>query len=179
MLLKINYSRLKTIEGFSLLEAIIYIAILGMLFVVVVNTTLIGMDAFGKSRVKRSLATQGFTAMERMLHEIRLASSVDTIASTFGTHPGVLVLNTQVSSADETPITRTFNIVNSTLMLTEGGGTPKVLSGDVSIIKLVFYFTSSSDISEAARVEMTIESSFKTFLESRKFYSTAVLRGSY
>ena len=174
---KLKGRKLKNSQGLTILEAVIYVAILIVFFVIVVQTMLVSATAFGKSRVKRALAAEGHIVMERVLHEIRFAGSIDDGTSVFGTHPGVLKLNTRKSASDDTLTTRMFDLSDDTMRITEGGGTSAALSGSISITNLVFYKISGSP--PAVRVEMTAENSFKTLGDSRKFYGTAVLRGGY
>ena len=166
-------------KGISLLETIIYIAILAVMVAVVVNTVLITTTAFGKSRVKRNVAVQGGAALERILREVRLANNVDVAGSVLGVHPGRLRLDTTVSSSDETPTTREVFLTSSTIMMLTSGSSDAALTADAEITNLVFYFIEAAETSEAVRVEMTITGSVGQTTTSQNFYGTAVLRRSY
>lgn len=168
-----------TKRGFTLLEAVVYIAILSLIFVVAVHTTIVATSAFGKSRVKSALAAEGFLAMERVLHEIRLAHGIDNDASVFGANPGVLKLKTRVSASDAMETTRTFDISSGILRLKEASGAPLPLSGSIEITELTFTRIGTPDNPRAVRVTLAAESSYKTLRDTRKFYGTAVLRGGY
>ena len=165
---------LKPSGGATLLEAVVYVAILAMLFVIVVHTTILAANAFGKSRVKRSLAAEGYTAMARMMREIRFANRVDEAASSFGVHPGSLAL---VAPAGGGETLRVFALQGDTLFLTEGAGEPSPLSRGIRVTNLAFYLLDEPEASTAVRVEMTAEGSYKSLSDTRKFYGTAVLRG--
>src|SRR3989338_4246287 len=107
-------------KGFSLIEALVYVAIVVMLTVVVINTALFMTTVSGKARLKRNILGEAGIAVERIVREIRLAESIATAESVFNVHPGVLKLNTVISSDDDTSITREFFISSSTLMMKEG-----------------------------------------------------------
>lgn len=173
-----TYGIRHTERGVSLLEAVVYIAILAMFFIIVVHATLLASEAFGKSRVKRALASEGQTAMARILREARFADRADEAASIFGAHPGRLALETRISPSDPTPITRVFSLQDEALFLTEGAGEPQALSRGIQITNLIFYLSPAPPALAAVRVEMTAESSYKSLSDTRKFYGTAVLRGS-
>ena len=169
-------------RGFSILETVIYIAILAVILVVVINTTLLVSNAFGKARVNRNVATQGSAAFERLLREIRLADDVLEAESIFGVSPGRLKLSTIVSPDDEIATTREFFIDSQTssLMIAEGVSPAIALTSGIQVTDLVFYnISSSATTSQAVRAEMTIENTFKQSNISRNFYGTAVLRRSY
>lgn len=168
----------KCIKGFSLIEIIIYIAILAVISVLVVETIVGASEVFGKARVKRALTLEGRSAMERMMREIRLATSVDTVGSVFGGHPGRLKLNTVVSSSDSTPTVREFLISGKNVVLREGSQDISLLSS-ASTTNLVFRYIQSGDTSEAIKIELGIEDGAGRNFIHANFYSTAVLRGSY
>lgn len=168
-----------TKRGFTLLEAVVYIAILSLIFVVAAHTTIVATSAFGKSRVKRALAAEGYAAMERILYEIRLAHGIDEEASVFGAHPGVLKLKTSLSASDATETMRTFDLFSGVARLTEGGENPTPLSRGVLITELTFARIGMPDNPRAVRVTLAAENSYKTLRDTRKFYGTAVLRGRY
>ena len=174
-----KYEIRNTTRGFSLIEAIIYISILSLLFVVVVHTTIVATKASATSRVKRSLAVEGHVAIERLISEIRLAHGVNEAGSVFGAHPGILALDTRVSASDNSLIIKTFGLNNSSLEIAEGGAAARPLSSGIDITRLVFYFIDDPNAPPAIRVEMTAENSFKTLTDTRNFYATAVLRGAY
>ena len=86
----------RKIGGFSLIEMIIYVAIVAIIFVVVVNTIIIVSTAWGRARVQRTISFQGGSVMERMLREVRLADQVNIGASVFGSDPGAIARSPMV-----------------------------------------------------------------------------------
>lgn len=168
----------KNNRGFTLLEVIIYVGILGMVSVFVINTILITSTSFAKSRVKRNLTVQAGEAMERMLREIRLASSVNTGSSVLGSNPGRLFLNTAVSATNTASITREFFLSGSTLVMREAGSADIHLTSETDITSIIFRRITTAE-SEAVRVEMAAEDGFNKTKSSANFYGTAILRGAY
>ena len=81
-------------SGMTLLETVIYISLLAVISVAVVNVFLSETSAWARARAERDSTDAAKLALERITHEIRLASSVDTGQSVLGSHPGKLVLNT-------------------------------------------------------------------------------------
>ncbi|MDP2676322.1 MAG: prepilin-type N-terminal cleavage/methylation domain-containing protein [bacterium] len=165
-------------KGFSLVEMIMYVGVVAVVFVVVVNMTLSVASIWNNARVKRNIITQGGSALERILYELRLANSVDAAGSVFGVSPGTVKVNTIVSPDDATPTTREFFADASALKLRENG-TDTFLITDVTITNLIFYRIENADTSEAVRVVLTIEDGNRTSKQTQTFYGAAVLRGSY
>ena len=112
--------------------------------------------------------------MARMLREVRFANRIDEAASAFGAHPGRLAL---AAPTDGGEVARVFSLDEGSLFLAEGAGEPNPLSRGMRVTNLVFYLLDEPDAPQAIRVEMTAESSYKSFSDTRKFYGTAVLRG--
>jgi len=167
-----------TKRGFTLVEMVVYVAVIAVIFAVVVNTILSVSSAWGNARVKRNLMQQGGATMERILREIRLADSVNVGGSTLGVHPGILELATIQSPSDETALTRSFLLSSTTLMMSENSVNTPLTSG-VDITNLIFYKITNGNISEGVRVMLTVEDGVGRYYQSRNFYGTAVLRRSY
>lgn len=128
----------RVVTGFTLIEIVIYTALLAAVSVIVVNLIINTGNAFTKARVSRTVHEEGNAALERMVREIRLADTVNGAASVMDAHPGTLVLNTVVSPTDATPITRRFYLAGATLMMQEGSAAAVPLSAGVRMTNLVF-----------------------------------------
>jgi hypothetical protein len=171
---------MKKNPGFSLIEIVIYSAILAVITVFSINMILITNTAFGKARTSRNVNGQAVAAMERIIREVRLANDIDTSGSTFDVHPGVLTLNTVVSASDSTATTRKFFLQGNDLMLQEGVSAAVLLTSGVEVTNLIFWdINSASSSSRATRTELTITGGVGRFGSAAKLYGTAVLRGSY
>ncbi len=105
-------------RGFSAIEMVIYVAILGMVSIFVVNTILIIIKSFNGFRASSDLNTNGEIAMERMVREIRLADDVDSAISVFDINPGHLILNT-IDPNTELATTIEFFASTTALMMKE------------------------------------------------------------
>ena len=167
-------------KGLSLIEIILYVALLGLLLVAVVNLTLTIATVYAKARVVRAVNQQAVAGMERMVREIRLAHGIDNAASTFGTHPGVIELDTIVSPTDTTVTTRRFLLSGSILALEEGLSPAVALTNRVDVTNLVFHdIDTGASGRRAVRIEMTATAGQGKLQTTQTFYETAVLRGSY
>ena len=81
-------------KGFSLIEMLIYIAVVSLMMILLVNTVLSIINAYSDLRLARNIETSATVSFDRMIREIRGAKSVDMINTTFGGSPGRPALNT-------------------------------------------------------------------------------------
>ena len=160
----------KTNKGFSLIETIVYVAIFSILLASVSSATSLLFSSYQKTKVVRRIENSAILSMDRMVRDIRNASSVDAANSVFNVPYGALSL---VSGATTTK----YYLSNGQIYVEENGNTlgPMTLS-NVNVSSLVFNYISTGT-SEAIRVRMTISGSLS--MPAKNFYDTAVLRGSY
>ncbi len=163
-------------KAFTLIEIIVYIAILGALIVVAVNTILTIHSSLGAIRLTRLYSSTEALAMERTIRVIRDAQSVDVAASTFDVSPGVLSL---VGSEDPA-VTRLLSLSGGALQLKDGAAPDQALTPPgVVVTSLIFRHITGGSVSEAVKVEMTLSASSGRATTTQKVYGTAVLRNSY
>ncbi len=163
-----------TIKGFTIVEMLIYIAIL-VLILAVIMSVVISMVRSGRIiNALRNIETSAIMSTERLARELRQAESVNVGSSIFGSDPGKLVLEGVDSLGN--PRTVAFHLSSGTLMLSENGVDTGALSqSNARVSSLIFYPFSSPDAT-GIRTEITIESGTSTHYRSEKFYSSTILR---
>jgi hypothetical protein len=125
------------------------------------------------------IESSAVASVSRMMTEIRNAESVDP-SSTFGTNlvgtSGYLRLNTGVA----TPALVKFYVNGSSSLAVDEDGvySGPLTSTDARVKSLIFRSISTAN-SQAVKIELEIESGSSTNYKSKKFYDTAILRGSY
>ena len=160
-------------KGLSILEALIYIAILSIVSVVIVDVALVMTKAYGSFRVTQNIERAGLSSLDRIIREIRDAESIDLSASVLGTHPGTLTLNTTDSSGNARTVE--FYLQNEVISLKENGiANGALMNTNASTTNFIVRRIVNAH-SEGVKIEMTISSGAK----SENFYATAVLRNSY
>lgn len=141
-------------------------SILAVIAVMALGSILSVYKAFGKTKVERMLALNGDVAMERMLRDIRSATSTDVAASVFKTSPGILKIGGTK-----------FSLAGTVLQVTQNGQAAD-LTSDINVTNLMFYRSVSAN-SEIIKIEMTLQAGTGIFQKSKNFYGSAVLRGIY
>jgi prepilin-type N-terminal cleavage/methylation domain-containing protein len=168
-------------KGFTLLEMVIYIAILAVVSVFVITSILNTMSAYGKYRVSRYINLAGSSAMERITREIRMADDILAVESVFEVHPGKLKLST-IDPVSENTTTVDLFASSTQLMIKEGSDTEVALTPvALELTNLIFreVATSTNTNSYAIKVEMEIKGQKGNIEKTAKFYNTVILRRSY
>ncbi|MDO8555269.1 MAG: type II secretion system protein [bacterium] len=168
-------------NGFSLVETIVYTAILAVTTIFVVNSLLKTVSAFNSFRVSKQINAAAINSMERMTREIKSSSQIDTNNSVFDINPGKLIINKN-DPGTGAPITLEFSVANSRLTIKKDNESPIALtSSGTEVSNLVFrQVATSTDLhSKAIKIELTIKSGYGNYQKTENFYDTVVLRGSY
>lgn len=165
--------------GFTLMEMVIYIAILSVIVVLVASSVLAMSKSLSSIQASRKINNFAETSIERIVREIRFANSVDVSGSTFGVNPGTLKLNT-INPIDELSTTVEFYQSGTNLMIKEGLGAPEdITPSSLSVTDLKFYDVVVPGVSEAIKIEIEVKSTSIFGDKTEKFYNTVVLKRSY
>jgi prepilin-type N-terminal cleavage/methylation domain-containing protein len=165
-------------KGFTLIEMLIYIAILSVVFVVIVNVLLILMRSSAKLAAAKSINNSAITFMERAGREIRESARIKQGAgeSVLGSHPGDLWID---SSASGVSTTTRFFLTGSTIQMSKNGTLIGNLTlDDVTVTNLVFRKIDLAT-STAVKIELQLRAGSGSAQRTENFYSTIVLRSSY
>ena len=166
-------------RGFSLIEIVIYVAILATLSVLAINTILTMTSTFSKARIVRRITADADGALERIVREIRLASALNLGASSLGIDPAHIVLSSARSHSDSAATVKDIGVVSGRLRLQEGSDPAVFLTSPQTRVTRFQAFRMATTRSEALKLELTFEAGAGRNLVQRNFYSTAILRGSY
>lgn len=163
-------------KGFSLVELITYTALLSILVVVITNVIVMLYNANAVVKATRNVENSAITATDKLIREIRAASSVDLVNSSLNNDNGILKLNISDSSGSRTS---RFYIQNHRIMVDDNGvQTGPLTISDTIVSSLRFYYLATTT-SKAVKFEMTLVGPPSTPGISEKYYGTTVLRGSY
>ncbi|MBU6414706.1 hypothetical protein KGQ34_00475 [Patescibacteria group bacterium] len=165
-------------KGTSIIELIIYGAILAFISLFAVHTLLTVTAAFSQARTERLINENGNSIMERLMREIRFAQAVDD-ASVLGANPSDLILKTFASPTDDTPASIEFSSANKNLLFKTRAGNTIQLNAD-SIAVPVFTATKLINGSTVGiKFQLALQASSTKINIQKIFYGTAILRGSY
>jgi type II secretory pathway pseudopilin PulG len=165
-------------SGFSMVEMVIYLAILVSFSVFTVNTIITISAAWNDFRALQTLNTSMNSALERITRETRYASTTDVVLTTLNTHPGRLVLK-KTDLDTGLVYSEDFYLNGTRLAFKENNGAEQFLTtADVAVTNLIFRKYDNSNVSKTIKAELTAHSS-KNPAVAKNFYLTAIMRGSY
>lgn len=159
-------------RGYTLMEAVVYVAILAVFSVIAVNAIIIILGSFRHVRAERTVNTAATVAFERVVREARAAASITTANSSFDTHPGRLTLSLPNAA------TREFYIENGVLRVKEDGVYAGTLTASTTVIDSLIFRHLDHGTTQGVRIELTIHDT-RDPGATRQFADTAVLRGTY
>lgn len=163
---------LKSIRGFSLVEVLVYIAVLVLVSVAGVLTYLSLDTMLVRNATERTVSHAAQVALERISREIRSATAVNTTLSTLGTSPGELTLTTGGATTN-------FAVVGDSLILTVDGSEVGPLTGNSVVVEEFTAHLYVGTTTDLVRVSLTLSAETKAASTTRTYYTSAVLRGSY
>ena len=164
-------------SGYSIVEIIIYIAVFAVLVTVVMNSFIVLTSFYNQNRTHHDLLENGNSVMERLSREVRTANNVRTGTSTFGSHPGVLDLDS-TDASDVAQIVK-FSTTNGALNLSVNNtNMGNLLAPNIQVDSLVFRQITTTN-SSAIKIELTLRDTKDEKNLVEKFYNTIILRGGY
>jgi len=160
-------------------ETLVYLVILGLLIFIVANLLLVMVRSFYAGQLERELVQSATGSLERMVREIRKAHSIDLVNSIFGAHPGKLVLQQIAATNGHVSYVQSFFLNGTTLVIQEGDGQAVALTNPLVRVDNLVFRPLTTPMSEGVKIDLTFSAVRGGVVRSEKFYSTAVLRGSY
>ena len=163
-------------KGFSLVEVLIYSGMLILITFFIVQSIIALVKSHSKVVLDRSVEYSSEAAINKIIGEIKNASSVNTGSSSFGTNPGTLSLNGTENSVS---YTIAFSVQNGAIVFSKDGGVSVPLtSSDVSVTSMIFKIASTTN-SIAIKVDATIYGTKRDYSKTLNLSDFAILRGSY
>lgn len=161
-------------DGYTLVEMIIYVAILSIISLVITNTLVSFTRGYHTISALNEVDRSGVDVMERITRDIRAAKSIDIANSTFGSNPGVLTL---IAISNGVSTTTKFYLQSGVVKVDINGVYfgPLTLSG--AVVNSLIFSKLSTSVSSGVKIDMTISSTVGTAVESKNYHSTIILKG--
>lgn len=158
-------------SGFSLVEMLIYVALLVLILMSVVNIVFSFSKSYEQLVALRVAEHTGLTSMERMIRDIHGGTSVDTAESIFNVSPGALTIVTLAT-------TTKFYVVDGELRVDVNGEYIGPLSSSAAKLSSLVFQLIETDNSQAVRIEMVVEGIQGSVVRSKTYITTAILKNS-
>ncbi|MBI5787157.1 MAG: hypothetical protein HY446_01245 [Candidatus Niyogibacteria bacterium] len=166
-------------RGSSLIETLLYSAILIVLSVAAINTLLAMTSVFSQARALRQVGLNAETSLERLTREARLASGINEASSVFSATSSRLVLDTVRSSTDPTQVLKQFYVSGGRLALQENSDPAEFLTSNKVVVGSFWVDEITALNSEAVKIILELETAPGRNQASQTFYQSVILRGSY
>lgn len=160
--------------GYTLAELIVYVAVFSFISVVVVNSLIIMGSSFLKVRMARNINTAAATLLERIVFDVRSASSINTGQSIFDASPGNLAINTLNSVG--TPIIIEFYYDSGVMRVREDSIEQGALTADTVVIDSIIFRHITDTNVDGVKIELAVHDAREKNPESKKFYQSAIVR---
>lgn len=157
-----------------------YVAIFIILSVGVTDALIASVKLFMQSRATAEIRNSGTLAIDRIVREIRTATSVEVASSVFDVSPGTLVLNSTNEDGTAKVVSFSYASASEGVEITDDGTNKgSLVSENVRITNMVFRYGMTYESNEWVRAEITLQSKKLPLFAPEKFYGTAILRGGY
>jgi type II secretory pathway pseudopilin PulG len=163
--------------GFTLIEMVIYSALLAMISILTINAVLAMSRAADSFRGSRNIGLAADSGIERMVRDLRSATLINDAGSTFGANPGVL--NMDIVDPDTSASSTVQFYLSGTALVRRLGGAVQILTASTTEVTSLVFRKLTTAKSQAIRMEMTLRSGRGVSQKTENFYDTVVLRGSY
>ncbi|OGH58928.1 MAG: hypothetical protein A2725_04240 [Candidatus Magasanikbacteria bacterium RIFCSPHIGHO2_01_FULL_33_34] len=142
-------------KGFTLIEMLIYVAIIGGVVFTFVSFAISVVNSRNKTYTVSEVQANTRTALNVMTQKIRSSEAINTSTSIFGVDPGYLSLS--MSSSTLNPTIISLDQDNGVLQIKEGVSASSTITIDkLNITNLQFTNLTDGD-RENVRIDMTIE----------------------
>ena len=158
--------------GFSLIESLIYIAIIAIMTALIVNILLSTVKSYNSLKISRNINNSAITSLERIIREIKASDDIDVVNSVFDVNPGKLTVKNATTTSE-------FYLDGSVLKIKENGIDAGALTHNEVFVDNIVFSMADNGTSKGIKIEMTLSSSHQNLSKTKKFYSFGVLRNSY
>jgi type II secretory pathway pseudopilin PulG len=151
-----NLLFLKNNNGFTFIETIIYVAIIGTVVASFVTFSISISNSRNKTYVVQEVQANARMAMNLISQKIRLANGINIASSTWDADPGVLSLS--MSSSTLNPTIINLSADDGILQIKQGNGaTVPIVSDKVQITNLVFTNLTASSTRGNVKIQITTQ----------------------
>lgn len=185
-----NFTYSKKQKGISIIEVLVYIAILSLVLVTLVQGIVQLSRVYTFARNERKVSNVAKTTLERIVREMRLACSSDSwpVAGntlTLRTFPD---FGAGVTAQTCGSTQKVFHLDSGHVtmdVVTSGVSASQIISptnGGVNVTTIQFLSVNNASSfagSQAIRVTLTAEAGKDNYKVTRTYYATAILRQSY
>lgn len=168
-------------KGYTLIEMLIYIALLGIIMVVIVGVFFTISRTNSRIVATIEINSNAYSAMERMIYEITNADNIYLPTSNFSNYnyngakaKQFSLVTKQAVSINERIAYIDFYLENNTIFMKQDGASPIALTSDNVLVDSVdFYYFKNGD-RESVKIDLTVNSNNILNSETKIDLSTVI-----
>lgn len=168
-------------QGISLIEVVVYVALLGMIAVFVSNSLISIINTYARARIEREVLNNARSVLELVTKAIAQSQEIYAPSSRLNTDLGQLSFITNATSTPEH--TAAYGDIwvdgGAVLMRLEGEGTLTLSAASVRAATLRFERIIQTPGREAVKVIIRVDAAGSRFPASATLNATTALRGNY
>lgn len=165
-----------TVRGFTLVETIFYAAGLVVLLGAMTGFLYYMYDWYRNVTIAPRADRVGTATVDRMVREIRTASSMNVAGSVFNSSNGVISVTVSTSTGNTTKV---FALNNNCVTYVINSGASECLSSSDITVSALYINRITTPISQAVRIDLRITYQTKSGPQTRDYVGLAILRASY
>lgn len=169
----INFKKIGNSRGYTLVEMIIYVALMSVISLLIVNTVLSFTKSYRNVLTLRTVESSALDTLERMSRDIRGATSIDTANSTLGTSPGVLTL---IQTTASVSTTTKYYVQSGVLKVDVNGTYVGPLTSRGSSVQSLTFTKIQNSVSSGVKVDLTITGSAGDTTRTKSYHTTVLLK---
>ena len=168
-------------KGFGLVETVVYVALLGMVSVFIINSSMQIVNLYARARAERETLANARAALEIIMKSVAQSQEVYAPTSQFNKDTGQLSL---VTAATSTPMHVTAYIDfwvdgGRAMMRVEGEQALPLSAGSVKVSALRFEQIAQTLGRTAVKMTIRVDSASAKFPASVTLSASAAIRGNY
>jgi type II secretory pathway pseudopilin PulG len=168
----------KTKTGFTLVEMLVYIALMTTITLVLVQSLVTVLKSNRSSFADINLRNAGYSAMEAMIREIHSSATIDSPSASGN------ILQMEQGSSSANTVVEFATTSNNVLNFYQGPNLSAIsligpLTAKSITIKNLTFTKINTGNSLAIKIQMQLSTTVNGITKSETFYDTAILRGSY
>lgn len=169
-----NFQFRKTVHGFTLIEMIIYVALMAIVISLIVGFAFWAIQVGAKATINYEVADNARRAMETMVFEIKRAKSIYTPTAIFDVSPGQISLE-QIATTTPDEVTTFvdfFKCADSLCLKREGQDSVKITTAQVKLVNLSFSPLLNSTTTPSVQINLQVDSAVSS--SSRPEYFSSI-----
>ena len=170
-------SIIKRQKGFTLVETLIYAAGTVLLIGVIVGLLVYVFKWYSVATISPRVDQVGVSVADRIMSDIRAASSTNSGASSFGVTNGAVSLNTIISTT--TAATVHYSLSNGQIVVTVGNGSAQYLTPPNMYVSALQFDQITTVVSTAVHFKVSIDYSVHGSTSTNIYNGLGILRNSY